>query len=331
MSRKQSEIKTSVRTVDSTVKDVYDVGKLKITQHPERYILKNRTDKNRTRHNIAVYEHIPQSYVPEETVFKENNSLEISKVDELLRILASDSESPMLFGPAGTGKNTLIQHVCAKLNRPMYRKQSARGATVQDIIGQESLQNNNTATSLKPLGMAAVFGGVAIVDEINLASQRVNSNIMSITEKIGKRQIEIPGSGGAVLSDLPKSKNWNTDEHLGKYIHPECMIVATCNPASYSGAGKLNDALSDRFSPIKVSYLDKERESDLISGELDVKKSNVKPLVRLAHELREAKKQGKGSNCPISYRRLRDTVKCAKAHDITLYNAAKKNCKLRTT
>jgi MoxR-like ATPase len=296
---------------------------LTITRNPENFVLSSFQDRYR---GLRICSDAPVHLVPtDKTLISTELSGSVSTKEELCRTLRSDKTCSMLIGDAGTGKNTAIEAIYNKIRQPIYRTQCNSGITKQDLIAQTELVDGNTVTTLKSAGLAAIFGGCLVLDEINLANNRVTAVINSMAEEKGKRRLEIP-SVGATLTELDDDKSWNKTKHLGRYIHPEFRVIATRNPSTYTGTKKINDSLNDRFSHIRFEYIGIEAESAIIADELNVKTREVKPLVRtVQEELREARKHNSGTTCPISYRRVIDAVEYSKAHETSLYHAAIEN------
>lgn len=292
---------------------------LVVTQDPERFLLSETAETHR---GLNVYSDAPPSQVPVSRSFiSGTHAGSVSTKEELCRTLRSNTTTPILIGDAGTGKNTSIDSLYSTLNQPVYRQQMGSGLSVFDVFAETELRDGNTVTTLKPFGLAAVFGGLAVIDEINLADQRLIANLNSMVEERGKRQLALPGTG-VTLRDLPESQTWDPDVHLGKYLHPEFRVAATRNPPSYTGADTLNNALNDRFSPIRYQYPSVEREATLLSEKTNVRESDLTPLIEAIDMVREARRNNSGPRCPVSHRRLLDAVEYATSHGTTVYHAA---------
>jgi MoxR-like ATPase len=298
---------------------------LSISRNPNKYVLSSY-DGTLGGTGLKICTDAPEHIVPvDKSLISTALSGDASTKRELYRTLKSDNVCPMLIGDAGTGKNTAIDSIYSDIDQPVYRIQCNNGMTTQDLIAQTELVDGHTITTLKPAGLAAIFGGCLVLDEINLANSRITAVVNSMTEEIGKRRIEIP-TVGTTLSDLDENESWDKEEHLGRYIHPRFRIVATRNPSTYKGARKINSALNDRFSPILFKYMGVDTEAEKIANEFDVEKKDVLPLVEtVQNEIREARKNNCGPSCPVSYRRLVDTVEYSQFHETTLYDAAIEN------
>lgn len=314
-------VSQNMDTPDSDGNDVSAVhpitDNLVITQDPEEYVL---SEPDGEHNGLTTYSDAPKREVPPDRTFISDNG-DVDTMEELIRAIASENRCPMLIGDAGTGKNTSIDALYSELNQPVYRQQMGSGLTVHDLFAETELRDGDTVTTLKAFGKAAMFGGVAVVDEINLANDRLIANLNSMAEKQGQRRVPIPGTG-VTLTDLPEDTEWDADKHLGKYIHPEFRVAATRNPPSYSGAEALNFALNDRFSPIRYDYPDIDVESKLLAQDIGADKDQIKPLVEVIHNgVRVPRSNNAGTSCPVSYRRLIDAVEYSKYHDVTLHKA----------
>lgn len=325
------------QNVDSTDGLYHITDDLILTQDPDHYLLDNPTGD--TYQGLHKYDDAPAERVPHDAAFISGELTgDVSTKEELLRALRSTTASPILIGDAGTAKNTSIDSVYHPIGQPVYRLQCGSGLTVFDLFAETDMRNGNTVTTLKPFGLATVFGGLAVADEINLANHGLIAHFNSMGEKVGSRKVTLPGTG-VTLTDLPVSDEeiaehgsehaarlakWDPDEHLGRYIHPEFRFAATRNPPTYSGADEINDALNDRFSPIRYVYVGIDTEARILAAQAGTAQGDVKPLVRVVKtEIREPRKHGNGVTCPISFRRLQDAVEYSLAHGVSLYAGAK--------
>lgn len=293
---------------------------LVITQDPDYYALTSEDGEYR---GLTKYDDAPQTEVPpDRSYISGEHSGSVATKEELCRGLRSQNSCPMLIGDAGTAKNTSIDSVYSTLNQPVYRMQMGSGLTVFDLFAETELRDGETVTTLKPFGKATVFGGVAVIDEINLADANLVAHFNAMAEQEGQRRVTLPGTG-ITLTDLPDDTEWDADKHLGKYIHPEFRVVATRNPPSYTGAEKINNALNDRFSPIRYEYPDADVESKLLAEEIGADPDQILPLLEVVNrEIRNARANNTGPKCPVSFRRLVDALEYAKCHDTTIYNGA---------
>jgi len=215
----------------------------------------------------------------------------------------------LLEGEAGTGKNTAIMHICERTRRPMTRMNFGADTTVFDLIGEKDLVGDGTVYVLGELSKAAIFGWTFVADEINMAEGDITSHLHAICEEEGRRRLNLRGTG-RTLTDVPAGVEWDPDEHLGRYIHPEFRFVATANPLSYAGTSDMNDAFRSRFTVLPVEYLAPEDEADLLVEETGTDRETALSLTRMATTLREAHRRNE-LECPLTHRELVKTVEIA--------------------
>ncbi|MDR5655787.1 MoxR family ATPase [Halodesulfurarchaeum sp. HSR-GB] len=226
----------------------------------------------------------------------------------------------ILEGEAGTGKNHLIRTVAATVNHPVYRQEFGAETSVFDVVGEKDLDGQGgTYYILGEAAKAAIFGGLYVADELNMATGSVTAALHPLFEDRGKRELHLRGVG-RTLRDLPRGEIWNPDEHLGRYIHPDFHATATINPLHYADTAELNDALRSRCVVIEHPYLaasedDRagiETEVELLEAETGAPDTEkLRDLVRFAAVLREARREANAIATPIGHRELRDTVEMA--------------------
>jgi nitric oxide reductase NorQ protein len=246
----------------------------------------------------------------------------------------------LIEGEAGTGKNTLIKHVANQTNRPTTRINFGSDISVFDLVGEKDIVDGESVYVLGGLAKAAMFGHIVVLDEVNMATGGTTSFIHAVTEEIGDRQLELRGTD-VTLRDLPVTDEeveeareslqsevdgpineeravyeaqlakWNPNEHLGRYIHPEFRVTATCNPLDYADTNSMNDAFRDRFVTFSHPYLSEEGERSMLADATGADEGEIRSLVRVAHVLREARAEANKLSCPITPRTLIKTIEMA--------------------
>lgn len=323
---------SSEAVVTDVSRDVYQVGDLLITVDPEEELAGEWTGDSFL--GIPVLENgsdgIPKTmidYVPVPVGKQTSDAFAARVIGVLNRPL-------LLEGEAGTGKNLLADYLLEQTNRKKQRINFGSDVSVYSLIGEKDIVDGDTIFTPGDLAKAALFGHTAILDEVNMATGDVTSFIHGLTEEPGNRQLELWGTP-VTLRDLPVSRDevkehgsvyaaqrlkWDDDEHLGRYIHPEFRIMATCNPLEYADTKQMNDAFRDRFVAMEHPYLTSaqsdvrkalETEAALLADATDADPSDVLPLVRLAKTLRDARRQANAISCPITHRALKKTVEIA--------------------
>ena len=209
--------------------------------------------ENPPTHVAIVQEKVQIEKIPEQPIKKETVSREIDvfvrdgqipQVDPLyvpwghyndIEKLVKSNHFFTLYitGESGTGKNAMIEQVCAQNNRPMVRVNMTRDTTEDQIIGAKTLIDGNIVYEDGPLVWAATNGAILILDEISTSDA---NTIMCL-------QAALEGKSFFVKS-------------LNKMIDPKpgFAIVATDNTkgqgsdsGKWIGTNVLNSAFLDRF------------------------------------------------------------------------------------
>jgi cobaltochelatase CobS subunit len=168
------------------------------------------------------------------------------------------NEKAWLQGHTGTGKTTLIEQVCHRLNWPFVRINFDSEITRYDILGKMDLVEENGVTITKwvdgliPQAMSGPY--VCCFDELDFVRPDIAYTMQSILE-------------GGKLRIL---------EDAGREVVPHQMfrMVATGNTVGqgdehglYNGARPQSMAFLNRFPCwIHVEYLNKEEREELVSN-----------------------------------------------------------------
>lgn len=152
---------------------------------------------------------------------------------DIERIIASQLFAPVyITGMSGNGKTTMIEQVCAKLQRECYRVNIVGETDEDDLLGGFRLINGNTVWSDGPVVKAMRQGAVLLLDEIDLG-----------TSKLMCLQPVLEGKGVY----LKKINQW---------IRPQrgFTVIATANTKGkgsddgrFVGTNVMNEAMLDRF------------------------------------------------------------------------------------
>ena len=153
---------------------------------------------------------------------------------DLKSILTSGLFFPVFItGLSGNGKTMMVEQVCAKLKRECYRVNVTIETDEDDLIGSNTLVDGNIVFREGPVLKAMRKGAVLLIDEIDLASNKIMC-LQSILE--GKGYL---------------------NKKTGEYVSPEngFTIIATANTKGkgsddgrFIGTNVLNEAFLERFS-----------------------------------------------------------------------------------
>jgi cobaltochelatase CobS len=198
-----------------------------------------------------------------------------------------------LNGPAGTGKTTLFEQVCAYTKRAVMRVQHTVNTEESHIVGHYVVKEGETVWEPGPLQVCMRYGLTYLADEYDRGMPQVLSVYQPVLE--GK---------DLVTKEAPPE--W-------RYIkpHPDFRFVATGNT---NGAGDEtglypSTALQDfanfeRFTlMMSITWMPEAQEVAVVQGQSGILKEDAEKLVRFAKEVRRAVEAGEIS-APISPRSL---------------------------
>lgn len=304
--------------------DWYELAGLRVTVDPDRMAVGDRTGDD--------YYGVPILTDGREDTPTPDSDYYPTKLgggrdsEEVIGRMIGEKNYPVLLeGEAGTGKNTAFANFGKHTNRPVPRMDFGDDTTVFDLIGEKDIVDGTTVYLLGELSKAAMFGHIFDADEISMAEGDVTSHLHAITESVGKRRLNLRGTG-RTLRDLPVSdeevaeadgdrleairQKWDDDKHLGEYIHPEFRFVATTNPLGYAGTSDMNGAFRSRFAVLELDYLEPKYEAKLLAEKTGIDEDTAKSLTHFADGLREAHRNDE-LMCPITFRELEKTVELA--------------------
>lgn len=323
--------------------DLYEVNGLVITTNPEEALVGEPTGEDWNGIPVLTNGHdgIPNQTTPYFPVEVEPGNRDTEQW--MGRVLGHQSGDPrpLLFeGEAGTGKNSAIARMATATNRITQRTNFGNDVTVFDLVGEKDFHDDGSYYVLGDQAKAAMFGHVAIWDEVNMVTGSTSSFLHGLAEKPGNRSLELRGTG-VTLTDIPVSddeierygswyeaarQKWTPEDHLGKYIHPEFRVTATCNPLDYADTKDMNAAFRDRFTVVEHTHLTTKREAALLAEQTGADPSDIRPLVEVANILREARAKASKHQTPITHRALEKTVEVAGAgEDFMSFRAAALN------
>ena len=217
--------------------DEFGVSYPTITKRLETYKVGygrwNLTVREKLEHN---YQETPinlpereHSLIPQ----KDDTFVQFGNFSDLKKIIASSIFYPVFItGLSGNGKTFGVEQACARLNRELIRVNITIETDEDDLIGGFRLVNGETVWHNGPVIEALERGAVLLLDEIDLASNKILC-LQSILE--GK---------GVFL------------KKTGRYIQPAAgfNIIATANTKGkgsddgrFIGTNVLNEAFLERF------------------------------------------------------------------------------------
>jgi hypothetical protein len=177
----------------------------------------------------AVLPSAEQNLIPE----KDDTFVKFGNFNDIKKIIQSRLFYPtFITGLSGNGKTFSVEQACAQLNRELIRVNITIETDEDDLIGGFRLVNGETAWHNGPVIEALERGAVLLLDEIDLASNKILC-LQSVLE--GK---------GVFL------------KKIGRFVKPSAgfNVVATANTKGkgsddgrFIGTNVLNEAFLERF------------------------------------------------------------------------------------
>ncbi len=170
---------------------------------------------------------------------------------ELVVWFISPVDPLYVFGPTGSGKSSLVRQVAAKLNYPVFEVTGHGRLEFNDLAGHLTVENGSMRFQYGPLALAMKFGGLFLVNEIDLLDPATATGLNGVLDG---GPLCIPENGGEVIPP-----------------HPMFRFVATANTNGaaddsglYQGTLRQNLAFMDRFWLCEVGYPPADAESRLL-------------------------------------------------------------------
>ena len=226
------------------------LGKYRVSTN--KYRLTVEEAREVFEHTIKNTSSVQQNLVP----VKDENFVKFGNFTDLKKILASRQFYPtFITGLSGNGKTYSVEQACAQLNRELIRVNITIETDEDDLIGGFRLVNGDTVFHNGPVVEALERGAVLLLDEIDLASNKILC-LQSVLE--GK---------GVFL------------KKTGRYVKPApgFTVVATANTKGkgsddgrFVGTNVLNEAFLERFPiTIEQEYPSVAVEKNIVTKLLD--------------------------------------------------------------
>lgn len=183
---------------------------------------------------------------------------------------AYNNQLPLLIkGPTGCGKTRFIQHMAAKLGRPLYTIACHDDLTAADLVGRHLIGDGATYWHDGPLTKAVREGAICYLDEI----------------------VEARKDTTVVLHPLSDDRRFLPIERTGEVLKaaPEFMLVVSYNPGYQNLLKGMKPSTRQRFVAMRFDYPDLETETHIIQKETGLDQSVSIQLIELAHALRALK------------------------------------------
>lgn len=185
---------------------------------------------------------------------------------------AFDQRLPLLIkGPTGCGKTRFVEHMAARLGRPLVTVSCHDDLSAADLVGRHLIGNGNTVWSDGPLARAVRSGAICYLDEV----------------------VEARKDTTVVLHPLADDRRVLPIERTGELLAapPEFMLVVSYNPGYQNILKSLKPSTRQRFVALTLDYPDALLEQQIVQTESGIDAANAATLVKLAQALRRLTEQ----------------------------------------
>ena len=188
---------------------------------------------------------------------KMDNYVPFGHFKDLKSILQSGVFFPVFItGLSGNGKTLMVEQICAKLKKELFRVNITIETDEDDLIGSNTLINGNIVFKEGPVLKAMRKGATLLLDEVDLASNKILC-LQSILE------------GGGYLI-----------KKTGEFVKPAdgFTVVATANTKGkgsedgrFIGTNILNEAFLERFAIcLEQEYPPVTTEKKIVKGDFAI-------------------------------------------------------------
>ena len=213
----------------------------------------------------------PSSYTPAidpDYIFHESSR-------DLIVWFLNPTDPLYVFGPTGCGKTSCIKQLVATLNYPVFEVTGHGRLEFADLSGHHTVHKGNMEFEYGPLSLAMKYGGLFLLNEIDLTSPDVAAGLNGILDG---SPLCIAENGGEII--VP---------------HANFRFAATANTNGggdetglYQGTQRQNLAFSDRFMLCEIGYPNAKVEENLLGRKFpDLPETLRKTMINFANEVRK--------------------------------------------
>lgn len=182
---------------------------------------------------------------------------------------AFEQQLPLLLkGPTGCGKTRLVEHMAARLGRPLVTVACHDETSAVDLLGRWLVKGGDTVWQDGPVTRAVRTGALLYLDEFAEARSDVLVVIHPLSDHRRRLFVE------------------RHDEEL--VAAPGFMLVTSYNPGLQRGLKELKPATRQRFVTLAFGYAAPAVELEILVQETGVDARTGRALVALLGKLRAA-------------------------------------------
>ncbi len=175
----------------------------------------------------------------------------------------------LIKGPTGCGKTRFVQHMAARLGRPLYTVACHDDLTAADLVGRHLIGEQGTFWSDGPLTRAVREGAICYLDEV----------------------VEARKDTTVVLHPLTDDRRILPLERTGETLQapPGFMLVVSYNPGYQNLLKGMKPSTRQRFLAMSFDFPSPELELEVLEGETGIDRELGERLITLANALRSLK------------------------------------------
>jgi nitric oxide reductase NorQ protein len=178
----------------------------------------------------------------------------------------------LLKGPTGCGKSRLVEHMAARLGRPLVTVSCHDETSAVDLLGRWLVRGDETVWQDGPVTRAVREGAILYLDEVAEARPDVIVVLHPLTDHRRRLFVE------------------RHDETVE--AAPGFGLVVSFNPGYQRGLKELKPSTRQRFVAVHFDYPTPAVEQEVIEGETACDPSVAKRLVALAAKMRSVRELG---------------------------------------
>jgi MoxR-like ATPase len=174
----------------------------------------------------------------------------------------------MLTGPTGCGKTRLVEHMGSLLGRPVVTISCHDDLTSSDLVGRFMVTGGDVVWTDGPLTRAVKTGAICYLDEV----------------------VEARHDSLAILHSLTDHRRVLYLDRADEIVHApaEFMLVCSYNSAYRSSLKELKPSFRQRFATLPMTYLEPDREAEVVVAESGIPLATARRLVGCAVAIRTA-------------------------------------------
>lgn len=172
----------------------------------------------------------------------------------------------LIKGPTGCGKTRFVEHMAARLGRPLITVACHDDLSASDLVGRYLIGDGNTVWVDGPLTRAVREGAIIYLDEV--VEARKDTTVVLHPLSDDRRVLPLERTNELLQAD------------------PSFMLVMSYNPGYQNLLKGLKPSTRQRFIALSLGYPQAEVERAIVEHEGQVSGLVASRLVRLAGALR---------------------------------------------